>query len=246
MVNIAKQVVRKSLNLTDQDVLGIDCWSHVTGLASQIAAEAYEVGADAQISYLDDGLWRSWFEMDEKYIARKSPISGALAETITAYVSLWGPEDPSVFDRSKPERMAKADAWIKEINDRQRERKVRSLFLGLAQVTPQRARKYGVNFAKWKRIINASLGADLKPIAAHGRLVSKKRIGCLTIGLNPRASYLGGLVDHFVAGAVTIGLGGNQDIGGANRSSFDFGATLQKATVTADGMSVVEAGKLSK
>jgi len=358
MVNVAKQVVRTSLNLTDQDVLEIDCWSHVTGLASQIAAEAYKVGADAQISYLDDGLWRSWFEMDEKYIARKSPISAALAETITAYVSLWGPEDPSVFDRSKPERMAKADAWIKEINDRQRERKVRSLFLGLAQVTPQRARKYGVNFAKWKRIINASLGADLKPIAAHGRLVSKKlggasdvqisgegtdlsvslrgreailedgivdandiarghlqsslpsgfvdiaplettgdgdvtfpstplwgkmirnlrftfsggrlvdykadknveafanyfkassgekdRIGSLTIGLNPRASYLGGFVDHFVAGAVTIGLGGNQDIGGANRSSFDFGATLQKATVTADGMSVVEVGKLSK
>ena len=108
MVNVAKQVVRTSLNLTDQDVLEIDCWSHVTGLASQIAAEAYKVGADAQISYLDDGLWRSWFEMDEKYIARKSPISAALAETITAYVSLWGPEDPSVFDRSRTRSRARA------------------------------------------------------------------------------------------------------------------------------------------
>src|SRR2546427_10234219 len=104
MVNVAKQVVRTSLNLTDQDVLGIDCWSHVTGLASEIAVEAYKVGADAQISYLDDRLWRSWFEMDEKYIARESPISAAPAETITAYVSLSGPEDPSVVHRSKPGR----------------------------------------------------------------------------------------------------------------------------------------------
>src|SRR3989449_633762 len=255
MVNVAKQVVRTSLNLTDQDVLGIDCWSHVTGLASQIAAEGYKVGAEAQ-------------------------------------------------------------------------------------VTPQRARKYGVNFAKWKRIINASLGADLKPIAAHGRLVSKKlggasdvqisgegtdlsvslrgreailedgivdandiarghlqsslpsgfvdiaplettgdgdvtfpstplwgkmirnlrftfsggrlvdykadknveafanyfkassgekdRIGSLTIGLNPRASYLGGFVDHFVAGAVTIGLGGNQDIGGGHPGPLRLRAAVQK------------------
>src|SRR5438128_10968699 len=118
MLNVAKQVVRTSLTLTDQDVLGIDCWSHVTGLASQIAAEAYKVGADAQISYLDDGLWRSWFEMAEKYIARKSPISAALAETITAYVSRWGPEDPSVFDRSKPDRMAKAAPGLKGSKDR--------------------------------------------------------------------------------------------------------------------------------
>src|SRR3989475_8359024 len=126
MVNVAKQVVRTSLNLTDQDVLGIDCWSHVTGLAPQIAAEAYKVGADAQISYLDDRLWRSWFEMDEKYIARKSPISAALAETLTAYVSLWRPAGPSRFHPSQPKRMAKAHAWIKELTGRPRERKVRS------------------------------------------------------------------------------------------------------------------------
>ncbi len=358
MVDIAKQVVRTSLNLTDQDVLQIDCWNHMTAVASQIAAEAYRVGADAQISYLDDRLWLSWFQMDEKYLARKSPISAALAETMTAYVSLWGPKDPSVFDRTKPERMAKADPWIKEINDRQRERKVRTLFLALAQVTPERARKYGLNFAKWKRIVNASIGADLKSIAARGGLVAKKlggasevqisedgtdlslslrgrdpivedgivdandiarghlqtslpagfvdvapieavgdgevtfpsaplwgkmirnlrftfsggrlvdykadknveafanyfkassgekdRIGSLTVGLNPRASYLGGFVDHLVAGAVTIGVGGNVDIGGANRSSFDFGATLQKATLSADDVTIVEAGKLRK
>src|SRR5438445_419808 len=248
MVNVAKQVVRTSLNLTDQDVLEIDCWSHVTGLASQIAAEAYKVGADAQISYLDDGLWRSWFEMDEKYIARKSPISAALAETITAYVSLWRLED-----------------GIVDANDIARGHLQSSLPSGFVDIAPLETTGDGdVTFPStplWGKMIR-----NLRFTFSGGRLVDykadknveafanyfkassgeKDRIGSLTIGLNPRASYLGGFVDHFVAGAVTIGLGGNQDIGGANRSSFDFGATLQKATVTADGMSVVEAGKLSK
>ena len=98
------------------------------------------------------------------------------------------------------------------------------------------------------RLVDYKADKNVEAFANYFKASSgeKDRIGSLTIGLNPRASYLGGFVDHFVAGAVTIGLGGNQDIGGANRSSFDFGATLQKATVTADGMSVVEVGKLSK
>src|SRR2546428_711387 len=112
------------------------------------------------------------------------------SESAQGFCSGRGPEDPSVFDGSKPERMAKADPWIKEINDRQRERKVRSLFLGLAQVTPQRARKYGVNFAKWKRIVNASLGPNLKPIAAHGRLVSKKLGGASHVQISGEGTDL--------------------------------------------------------
>src|SRR2546425_4336464 len=95
------------------------------------------------------------------------------------------------------------------------------------------------------RLVDYKADKNVEAFANYFKASSgeKDRIGSLTIGLNPRASYLGGFVDHFVAGAVTIGLGGNQDIGGANRSSFDFGATLQKASVTADGMRVVEAGE---
>jgi leucyl aminopeptidase (aminopeptidase T) len=356
IVDIAKQIVRTSLNLTDRDVLLIDTWSHMTDLASRIAAEAYKVGADAQISYLDDRTWLAWFQVDDKYLERKSPISAALAESVTASVGLWGPEDPKVFDRTKPDKMAKMEAGMKEIHERHRERKVRSLFVGLAQVTPQRARKYGLDFARWRRIVNAALGADLRKIAAQGQLVAKKLsgadevrlegagtdlsltmrgreaiiedgivdandvarghlhtslpngyvdiapleskadgrvtlpstplwgkmirdleftfsggrlvdfkakknaeafanffktasegkdlIGSLSVGLNPKASYLGGFVDHLVAGAVSIGIGGNEDIGGANKTTFDFGSTVPRATLTSDGLKIVEAGKL--
>src|SRR3989442_15595721 len=71
----------------------------------------------------------------------------------------------------------------------------------------------------------------------------KDRIGSMTIGLNPRASYLGGFVDHFVAGAVTIGLGGNEDIGGGHPRPLGFGAPVPKKKGTAGGMRGGEAGE---
>jgi leucyl aminopeptidase (aminopeptidase T) len=358
MVDIAKQIVRTSLNLTDQDVLMINAWSHTRDLASKIAAEAFKVGADPHISYFDDAGWLAMFNADDRYLARKSPIGAALAETLTATVGLWGPEDPNVFARTKPEKMTKMEAGMKEIDERQRERKVRSVYVGLAQVTPQRARKYGVDFSKWRRIVNAALGADLRTMAARAQLVAKRlsgadevritckgtdlslslrhreaviedgivdandvarghlhtslptgfvdvapvetagdgritfpstplwgkmvrdltltfsggrvidfraakngetfgrffkaaeegkeSIGSVSVGVNPRASYLGGFVDHLVAGAVSVGIGENLDIGGSNKAQFEFGSTLPRATLVAGGIPVVEAGALAK
>ncbi|HKZ90440.1 MAG TPA: aminopeptidase [Thermoplasmata archaeon] len=357
IVDIAKQIVRTSLNLTDQDVLLIHAWRHTTPLAAEIAREAIKTGADTSVNYFDDDLWIAEFvEKDVKYASKKSASYASLAETITAEVELGGPEDPKVFDRTKPERMSAMSAVFKEIEDRKRVRKVRTVFVGLGQVTPQRARKYGVSLTKWKRIVVAALGADLRKMAAAGQLVGKElagardvrvtaegtdltldlsgreafpndgiidandiargalheslptgtvtiapqemradghvtfpstplwgrmirdlrftfeagrlvdygaaknlkafenylkaeggdkdRIGALSIGLNPKASYLGGFVDHLVAGAVSLGIGANDEFGGANKGSFFFASTLSRASVRSDRTSIVEGGKL--
>jgi len=357
-VDIAKQIVRTSLNLTDQDVLHVGAWSHTTELASSIAREASKVGADAWVSYYDDSLWLADFvEKDEKYLERKSPVSAHLAEIVTAQVELGGPRDPKVFDRTKPSRMSKAEAWHKEIVDRHRERKVRSVFVGLGQVTPQRARKYGVSYPKWRRAVTAALGYDLRRLAATGQRVAKNlsgapevrvtaegtdvtlslsgrgamvddgiidtediarghlhaalpvgttsfapvetsaegtvtfptvplwgkmirdleftfrggclveyragknlkaftdfyeagsgdkdRIAWLSVGLNPKCTYVGGFVDHLVAGAASIGIGANEEIGGANKGLFEFGGTLPRATVQAGSVTIVDRGKLA-
>src|SRR3989304_7472555 len=57
IVDIAKQIVRTSLNLTDQDVLLIHAWRHTTPLAAEIAREAIKTGADTSVNYFDDDLW---------------------------------------------------------------------------------------------------------------------------------------------------------------------------------------------
>jgi leucyl aminopeptidase (aminopeptidase T) len=71
----------------------------------------------------------------------------------------------------------------------------------------------------------------------------KDRIGWLVIGLNAKAEY-GYLMDNIVEGAVQIGIGDNEYIGGKNTASFGMPATLSKATLEIDGKVIVKDGRL--
>jgi leucyl aminopeptidase (aminopeptidase T) len=72
----------------------------------------------------------------------------------------------------------------------------------------------------------------------------KDRISFLQIGLNPKAEY-GLLMDNIVEGAVQIGVGDNEYIGGKNSSSFGMVATMGKATLDIDGRTIIRNGRLS-
>lgn len=72
----------------------------------------------------------------------------------------------------------------------------------------------------------------------------KDRISFLQIGLNPKAEH-GYLTDYIVEGAVQIGIGDNEYIGGKNCSSFGMAATISRANLQADGKMIVRNGQLS-
>jgi aminopeptidase len=71
----------------------------------------------------------------------------------------------------------------------------------------------------------------------------RDRIASFTIGTNPKAA-LGFLQNPIVRGAVSIGVGGNEFVGGPNKSSFGFESTVRAATVEVDGKPIVREGKL--
>jgi aminopeptidase len=71
----------------------------------------------------------------------------------------------------------------------------------------------------------------------------RDRIASFTIGTNPKA-VLGFLQNPIVRGAVSIGVGGNEFVGGPNKSSFGFESTVRAATVEVDGKPIVREGKL--
>ena len=73
----------------------------------------------------------------------------------------------------------------------------------------------------------------------------KNRIATIGVGLNPKAR-IGFMQDGITAGAVTVGIGGNDDIGGANKTDFYFPGILTKATLTVNGNTIVKNGKLTK
>jgi leucyl aminopeptidase (aminopeptidase T) len=72
----------------------------------------------------------------------------------------------------------------------------------------------------------------------------KNRIAVIGVGLNPKAR-IGFMQDGITAGAVTVAIGGNDDIGGANKTDFYFPGILTKATLTVNGNKIVQNGKLT-
>ena len=65
------------------------------------------------------------------------------------------------------------------------------------------------------------------------------------LGTNPRATYIGNMVeDERVRGSAHIGLGGNVQLGGTIESAVHIDATMRRPSVFLDGNSVVRDGAL--
>lgn len=72
----------------------------------------------------------------------------------------------------------------------------------------------------------------------------KDRLGGLSIGLNPAATY-GFLQDDLVAGACQVWIGSNTDEGGRNKTGFSLSGKLTGATVRIGRRTVIDAGRLA-
>lgn len=73
----------------------------------------------------------------------------------------------------------------------------------------------------------------------------KDRIANLVIGLNPRSELMGFFTDRYVQGTVSVGIGGNKGIGGANVTQFGHEQTLRKPTLAVDGYKLVDQGRIT-
>ncbi|MFQ5837367.1 MAG: hypothetical protein ACE5HJ_01125 [Thermoplasmata archaeon] len=69
------------------------------------------------------------------------------------------------------------------------------------------------------------------------------QLGFLTIGLNPEARY-GFLENDLVEGAVTVGIGDNDWLGGTNQCDYVFPISFKEATLQVDGKTLIENGQI--
>lgn len=72
----------------------------------------------------------------------------------------------------------------------------------------------------------------------------KDRLGGLSVGLNPAATY-GFLQDDLVAGACQVWIGSNTDEGGRNKTGFSLSGKLSGATVRIGRQTLIDAGRLA-
>jgi len=88
------------------------------------------------------------------------------------------------------------------------------------------------------------LNANLLKTAYDKASGERDRIAAIGVGVNPQVKT-GFLQDSLASGVVTLGIGGNDDIGGASKTDFYFAGVITKATLTIDGNAVVRNGKLT-
>ena len=92
--------------------------------------------------------------------------------------------------------------------------------------------------------ISGKRNADVITDAYAGATGDKDRLGSLTIRLNRKLTP-GFLTGAIAAGAVSIGVGDNRGLGGANKSSFGFYDIAAGATLKVGDKTIVDAGKLA-
>lgn len=354
---IAKTLVRESLGIKKEDVVVVSTFQHTIDMANAIAMECYKKGADVMMTLDTDDVFYGHLKVLPKSSLRTtSAHSLGLAEYTDVNIFLGGPEDPSEMRRIPSEKFSALFEGEKAHTDKALEKGIRTAYIPLGTVTPQRAKVYGFSYDSWMRNMTGAVRASPKQMSAFGRKLAdvlskgksvhitsregtdltftlgkrpvhiydgildaadakkgtnfvslpsgevsvaplensangkaifdvpvaqvgklihnmrwkfkngrvvefkasrnlkaakdffdlahgdKDRIGSLTFGINPNAE-VGYLMNSIANGAVTIGIGGNSEIGGKNDSEYGFSGVISKATVEIDGREIVRTGK---
>ena len=356
---IASQLVNTCLNVRSEDVVVIDTFPHMIPLATRIDIACEKRGADTEVLlHTDDSFFGVLESKNVQQLSRPSKSSLALAQAMTINISLVAFENPERLRNIRPEKMAAIQRSRIPIDNIKLNRKVKTAFIGLSELTAKRADTYGLNLASWKRAVEAAsaedyselrrFGAKLRPLLKNGAEVQIKapggtdlkfklagrwpslndgiideedvqngaysiaipagelavamsedsaeglfvsnvrqpwlgrwvegvewrfkngrikefnaknnlsalkfeyeaskgqndRIGVLYLGLNTKA-VCGQMfsLNKIASGAISIGIGNNKGLGGANESEFEFFATVSDGTLILDGQTIINNGK---
>jgi aminopeptidase len=169
--DFARALIQDSLRISERDVVTIGVAPHTIALGEAIAVECFKVGADAMLNLFTDRYQEGYLSnLSIESLREPSKFCVKLTEAETAIIWAYAPWDPAMYRRISQERLAaSAEAEYKAHWPLARERKVRTVFVGTALVTPPRARVYGLNFPAWKRNMNLASLADPKKLAGDGR-----------------------------------------------------------------------------
>lgn len=172
-VRVAHAVVNDCLRIRPDDVVTVNTWPHTFELSDAILEECYRIGADA-VAILDtDRSYYSQLEiLPEENLKVTSKHCLGLAEYATVNIFIGGPANPIRLRKIPPGKFAALYEGEKAHTDKIREKKIRSAFLVQGMVTPERARAYGFNFQRWKRMTDSATAVRYDDMSILGRRVA--------------------------------------------------------------------------
>ena len=106
---LAKIVVKDSLNIDSSDTVSITTWDHTIDVANAFAVECFKQGADAiMILWTDEYYYGLLRELSESSLGECSRICQAFTEAETATINMFGPKNPEGLKNIPP---SKVNAW---------------------------------------------------------------------------------------------------------------------------------------
>ena len=170
---VARAIVSDCLRVRPDDVVAVNTWPHTIELSDAILEECYKIGADAMAILDTDRTYYSQFEMlTEENLRVTSKHCLGLAEYTTVNIFIGGPGNPLRMRKIAPEKLAALFEGEKAHADKSREKKIRGAFLAQGMVTPERARTYGYNFQRWKRMMDSATAVRYDDMSILGRRVA--------------------------------------------------------------------------
>jgi leucyl aminopeptidase (aminopeptidase T) len=171
--SIAKSIVGSSLRPKEDEVVLISTFPHSIELAENIALECQKAGADPAIWLDTDGLFYAQFKnYSKESLRRVSAHCLGLLDYVNSYVWISGPRDPAPMAKVQDETFAAFFEGEKAHGDKALEKKPKNVEVALGQVTRERAKAYGFNYAKWKAMVEAAITVNYGRMESLGRLVA--------------------------------------------------------------------------
>src|SRR2546428_1723441 len=170
---LAKSIVRESLRPKADEVVLISTYPHTIELAEQAAIECQKAGADPAIWLDTDAVFYGQFKnYSDESLRRVSGHCLGLLDYVNSYIWLFGPRNPGPMATVPREKFAAYFEGEKAHSDKGFVKMPKSVAVALGQVTRERAKTYGFNYAKWKAMVEAATVANRQRIESLGNLVA--------------------------------------------------------------------------
>ena len=176
VMSLAKSIVDECLKITEDDNVTINLYPHNLALAEEIADECFRKGADVIMSLYTDKFFTSYYKhLSEESLRKPSAYCRSLTATSTAEIFMSALYDPLNLRKIDPKKQAAdSEGENKAHYPLSKERKIRTLNIGLALVTKPRAKTYGFKYKKWKKMMQAATSVDYGKLAKVGRVLRER------------------------------------------------------------------------
>ena len=158
---MADTIVNKCLKVGKKDIVIVSTYQHTVDLAEEIAMACFDREADVlTILDTDRVFYHHLRVLPESNLKKTSAHCMGLSRYSTVNIFIGGPEDPKPMSTIPPGKYAALFEGEQPHGDYMRKQKIRIGYLGIGAVTPQRAKAYGFDYEKWKRMVTAASAAD--------------------------------------------------------------------------------------